>query len=122
MKKILIIEDNPVNMKLFADLLTAKGYDIAKEYDGEAGYNAILANKFDLLILDIQLPKLNGFELLERIKNQNIEMPKTIIVSAFAMENEINTAKMYGVESYITKPIDVIKFINTVDEIVKKEE
>lgn len=122
MKRILIIEDNPVNMKLFADLLEAKNYKVFKEYDGEAGYEALSGEQFDLLILDIQLPKLNGFELIKRAQSEGLKLPKTIIVSAFAMDNEINLAKTYGINSYITKPVDVVKFLKTVERLSNIED
>ncbi len=122
MSKILIIEDNLTNMKLFSDLLEVKGYEVDKVYDGEEGYKKLEkgANVYDLVILDIQLPKLNGFDLLEKAKNKGLTLPEIIIVSAFAMDNEINIAKLYNIRSYITKPIDVVKFVETVDEVVKK--
>ena len=119
MTKVLIIEDNEINMKLFSDLLTAKGFEVDKSFDGLEGYNKIKDNKYDLLILDIQLPSLNGFQILEKLENEKIEQPKTLIVSAFAMENEINIAKQYKIESYMTKPIDIMNFISTVTRITQ---
>jgi len=132
MNRILIIEDNLTNMKLFSDLLEAKGYDVDKAYDGEEGYKKLEKDasrtsepqgrsSYDLMILDIQLPKLNGFDLLEKAKNKGLKLPEIIIVSAFAMDNEINIAKLYNIKSYITKPVDVVKFMDTVDRAVKKE-
>ncbi len=122
MNKILIVEDNTVNMKLFRDLLETRGYDITCAYDGEEGYSFLEKNEYDLVILDIQLPKLDGFGLLERAKKAELELPKIIIVSAFAMENEINLAKLYNIKKYITKPIDVVKFMDLIDNINKKGE
>lgn len=122
MKKILVIEDNPVNMKLFADLLESKGYNVTKAFDGEEGYKYLEKNEYDLLLLDIQLPKLNGFDLLEKAKKSDLKLPSTVVVSAFAMENEINLAKIYGIKNYITKPIDVVKFMDMIDIVIKKEE
>ena len=124
MSRILIIEDNPTNMKLFSDLLETKGYEIEKAYDGEEGYKKLEdgASTYDLVILDIQLPKLNGFDLLEKARDKGLELPEVIVVSAFAMDNEINIAKLHNIKNYITKPIDVIKFINTVQQAVEKGE
>ena len=122
MSKILIIEDNIVNMKLFSDVLETKGYEIDKAYDGEEGYKKLEhgASSYDLVLLDIQLPKLNGFDLLEKAKKKGLKLPEIIIVSAFAMDNEINIAKLYDIQSYITKPVNVVKFMETVDKAIKK--
>lgn len=121
-KKILIIEDNEISMKLFADLLITKGYVVSKSYDGEEGYELLKENKFDLLLLDIQLPKMSGFELLERAEKEGLKLPKTVIVSAFATPDEINRAKFYNIKNYITKPIDVMKFIVMIDTLLEKGE
>ena len=66
MKKILIVEDNELNMKLFYDILLYQKYSPEKAMDGLSAYNLIKNEKFDLIILDIQLPKMTGFELLEK--------------------------------------------------------
>ena len=118
MTNILIIEDNEINMKLFADILEAKGYSITKIFDGREGYEAIKNQKYDLVILDIQLPSMNGFEILEHLHDDAIELPKILIVSAFAMEHEIAMAKQLGAKNYLTKPIDIMNFINTVSDIL----
>lgn len=119
MKKILIVEDNPTNMKLFADILEAKGYSVTKTYDGLEAYNVIKENSFDLMILDIQLPELDGFSLLKKLKDENINCPKTLIVSAFAMDKDKQKAKALGCDNYITKPIDIMNFLATVEKLAK---
>lgn len=121
MTDILIIEDNEINMKLFADILEAKSYSVTKIYDGKEGYEEIKKQKYDLVILDIQLPSMNGFEILEKLYDDAIELPKILIVSAFAMEHEIAMAKQLGVKNYLTKPIDVLNFISTVSDILSED-
>ena len=119
MKKILIVEDNPTNMKLFADILEAKGYSVTKTYDGLEAYGVIKENSFDLMILDIQLPELDGFSLLKKLKDENINCPKTLIVSAFAMHKDKQKPKALGCDNYITKPIDIMNFLATVEKLAK---
>lgn len=121
MTNILIIEDNEINMKLFADILEAKSYSVTKIYDGKEGYEEIKKQKYDLVILDIQLPSMNGFEILEKLYDDAIKLPKILIVSAFAMEHEIAMAKQLGVKNYLTKPIDVMNFISTVSDILSED-
>lgn len=122
MKKILVAEDNEANMKLFCDLLKTQKYDITMTYDGKSTLEKLKNSNFDLLILDIQLPKMSGLELMDYMRKHNIKRPPTLVVSAFAMDNEIRVAKMYGCEHYMTKPIDVIKFLNTVKSVLENGE
>ena len=76
MKKILIVEDNAANMKLFCDVLEYKNYSVEKATDGLEAYEKIKSMQFDLVVLDIQLPKLDGLSLLKKIKEENINRPK----------------------------------------------
>ena len=64
---------------------------------------------------------MNGFEILEHLHDDAIELPKILIVSAFAMEHEIAMAKQLGVKNYLTKPIDVMNFIGTVSAILSED-
>ena len=104
MKKILVVEDNELNMKLFFDILQYQKYDVIKAYDGLEAFEKIKENKFDLIILDIQLPKMNGFEFLQKSIDEQIDLPKIIIVS----------------NDYITKPIDINNFIKVVKRNLEK--
>ena len=114
MKKILIVEDNELNMKLFNDILEYQNYKTEKATDGLDAYQKIKNNLYDLIILDIQLPKLDGFSLLKKLKNENILMPPIIISSACAMDSDKLKAKEYQIDTYLTKPIDINNFIKAV--------
>ena len=116
MKKILIIEDNELNMKLFFDILKYQNFDVECAYDGFLGYEKIKNNKFDLIILDIQLPKMTGFEILEKLNKEKIAIPPLIIASACAMDCDKQKAKSFGINDYITKPIDINNFIKIVKQ------
>ena len=116
MKKILIVEDNELNMKLFFDILTYQKYSPIKALDGEEAYDKIKSELFDLIILDIQLPKMTGFELLEKLKEENIAIPPVVIASACAMDEDKKKAQSYGINDYITKPIDINSFIKTIKQ------
>ena len=118
MKRILIVEDNELNMKLVFDILQYQKYEPIKAEDGEIAYEKIKSENFDLIILDIQLPKLNGFELLEKLRKENISLPPIIISSACAMDSDKELAKKYGINEYITKPIDLNNFVKTVKHML----
>ncbi len=115
-KKILIVEDNELNMKLFFDILTYQKYDAEKSFDGHEAYQKIKENNYDLIILDLQLPKLDGFSLIEKLKKENIKLPPIIIVSACAMDSDKQKAKQHNINDYLTKPIDINNFIKTVKQ------
>lgn len=118
MKKILVVEDNPTNMKLFADILEVQKYHVIRAYDGMEAFDKLNEDKYDLMILDIQLPKLDGFSLLKKLNSEKIEYPKTIIVSAFAMDKDKQTAKSLGCDNYMTKPIDILGFLSTIKKLL----
>ena len=116
MKKILIVEDNELNMKLFYDILQFQNYQPIKAMNGLEGYEKIKSENFDLIILDIQLPKMTGFQLLEKLKEENIKLPPIIIASACAMDEDKRKAQSYGINDYITKPIDINSFVKTIKQ------
>lgn len=116
MKRILIVEDNELNMKLFYDILKYQNYEPIKAMDGLSGYEKIKKEKFDLIILDIQLPKMTGFQILEKLKQENIELPPIIIASACAMDEDKKKAAEFGIDDYITKPIDINNFVKVVKQ------
>ncbi len=103
-------------MKLFYDILTYQNYDVEKAYDGLEAYQKIESNKYDLIILDIQLPKMDGFKVLKKLKEKNISLSNIIIVSACAMDEDKAKAKAFNIETYLTKPIDINNFLKTVKE------
>ncbi len=115
-KKILIAEDNELNMKLMSDILSLKGYEITKVYDGEEALKEVATNDFDLMLLDIQMPKKDGYAVLAEIK-KNFPI---IIVSAYARQEEIDKVEHFNHVDYITKPIQVGTFLAKIEEILNK--
>lgn len=115
-KNILIVEDNELNMKLMSDLLENAGYNITKAYDGDMALQLLEISDFDLMLLDIQLPKKSGYDVLNEMKK---DIP-TIAVSACCMEDEILKAKVKGCIDYITKPLDIKEFVNRINGCLKK--
>ena len=114
MAKILIAEDNDANMKLMFDILIASGFEVDKALDGEDALTKIEQNNYDLLILDIQMPKKSGYDVLKEIKKEL----KVLVVSACAMEKDIALAQNIGCLDYLTKPIKVFAFLEKVKNIL----
>ena len=119
--KILIVEDNEMNMKLFADILTYQKYEIDKAFNGKEAYDKLKGNRYDLVVLDIQLPIMDGFSVIKKLKEENIELPKILIASACAMDSDKLKAQEFGIKNYITKPIDIKKFSLTIKEMLEEK-
>ena len=118
--KILIVEDNEMNMKLFSDILTFQKYDVEKAYTGAEAYSKIKENKYNLVILDIKLPVMDGFSVLKKLQDEKIELPKILIASACAMDSDKIKAQEFGIQDYITKPIDIKKFSTKIKEMTEE--
>jgi two-component system, cell cycle response regulator DivK len=104
---ILIVDDNPVNLKLIRVLLSMEGYDVRTAADAEEALNALKVFRPHLILMDLQLPGMDGLELTRRIK-ADPAMPDTVIVAltAYAMKGDEEKALSAGCDGYITKPID----------------
>ena len=116
-KKVLIVEDNELNMKLFHDLLEAHGIETVQIRDGKQAYDMAVEHKPDLIIMDIQLPEISGLDVTRQLKeNPELKSIPVIAVTAFAMKGDEQKIRGGGCEDYISKPISVSRFI----EVVKK--
>ena len=119
MKRILIVEDNPMNMELTLDLLEFHGYDVIQAEDGIKALERLAESKFDLILLDMQLPKMDGLEVLERIKKNpaTADIP-VIAVTAHAMKGSEEYFMEMGCVDYVSKPIDIHRFRALIDKYI----
>ena len=118
-KTVLIVEDNELNMKLFNDLLEAKGYRTIQTRNGMEALD--LAREFhpDLILMDIQLPEVSGLEVTKWLKEDDqLRSIPVIAVTAFAMKGDEDRIRQGGCEAYLSKPISVTKFIETIQTYV----
>ncbi|NOZ42683.1 MAG: response regulator [Alphaproteobacteria bacterium] len=114
-KKILVVEDNDLNMKLFCDLLNAHGYDTIQTQEGMRALALARERNPDLILMDIQLPEVSGLEVTKWIKeDEDLKHIPVIAVTAFAMKGDEEKIRAGGCEDYIAKPISVKNFIETV--------
>ena len=118
-KKVLIVEDNDLNMKLFNDLLVAHGYGTLQTRDGLEALALARLHHPDLILMDIQLPEVSGLQVTQWIKKDDdlCRIP-VIAVTAFAMKGDEEKIRDGGCEAYITKPISVASFIRTVERFL----
>ncbi|MTI44212.1 two-component system cell cycle response regulator DivK [Roseibium hamelinense] len=114
-KTVLIVEDNELNMKLFHDLLEAHGYQTLQTRTGIEALQLAREHRPDLILMDIQLPEVSGLEVTKWIKeDEDLCTIPIIAVTAFAMKGDEERIRQGGCEAYISKPISVAKFLETV--------
>ncbi|MFC1603405.1 response regulator transcription factor [Planctomycetota bacterium] len=106
METILIVEDDPTMLRGLKDNFEFKEYRVLTAPDGEEGLNAALNEKPDLIILDIMLPKINGYEVCRLIRKENLDMP-IIMLTAKGEESDIVLGLNLGADDYVTKPFSI---------------
>lgn len=113
-KKVLVVEDHHDTSYLLCRLLKMEGYEVEHAIDGLVGYNAAAAVHPDLIVTDLQMPRMDGIELIKRIRASNsIKSTPIIVMSAFG-QRRINDAMQAGADGYVEKPIDLDTFLETV--------
>ena len=114
-RKVLIVEDNDLNMKLFNDLLEAHGHCTLQTKDGVEALRMARLHRPDLILMDIQLPEVSGLEVTKWLKeDDDLRAIPVIAVTAFAMKGDEERIRQGGCEAYISKPISVPRFIETI--------
>jgi two-component system, cell cycle response regulator DivK len=122
-KTVLVVEDNELNMKLFNDLLEAHGYRVVQTRDGLSALDIARANMPDLILMDIQLPEVSGIEVTKWLKEDDeLRSIPVIAVTAFAMKGDEQKIREGGCEAYISKPISVVSFLQTIDGFLKAKQ
>ncbi|MEP7226458.1 MAG: response regulator [Gemmatimonadales bacterium] len=119
MARILIVEDSPDNMKLFRTILGLKGHEVSGLPGGEGLLAAVERGSPDLVLMDIQLPGKDGFELLKEIRKSPFAGVRVIALTAHAMTGDRERALNAGFDGYITKPIDIREFPNQVQRALE---
>ena len=117
--RILVVEDNPLNLKLVRDVLTVSGYEVVAAPSAEEGVTLAATCEPDLVLMDIQLPGMDGYEAL-RILRQNARLDRVpiVAVTAFAMREDRERASREGFDGYLGKPISVRALPSQVGEFL----
>lgn len=118
MARILIVEDNPDNMKLFRALLTLRGHEVTALQSGDGLLEALDQTRPDLVLMDIQLPGKDGFALLSEIRGSPHAAVRVVALTAHAMTGDRDRANAAGFDDYITKPIDIATFPDQVSRVL----
>ncbi|MBW2477607.1 MAG: response regulator [Deltaproteobacteria bacterium] len=118
-KKVLIVEDEESLLKLESILLTSKGYDVTGVPDGQSALDLIETMKPDLVLLDIMLPEIDGFEVCRRIKsNEATKHIPVIMLTAKKSREDMARGEQVGADWYITKPFKSAMVIETIQRFI----
>ena len=117
--RILLCEDDENLGMLLREYLQAKGYIAELCTDGEAGYEAFLKNKFDICVLDVMMPKKDGFTLAQDIRETNVEIP-IIFLTAKTMKEDILEGFKIGADDYISKPFSMEELVFRIEAILRR--
>jgi CheY-like chemotaxis protein len=112
--RILVVEDNPANLALMDYLLRAFGYSVVVAKDGDQGVEIADTERPDLILMDLQLPTISGFEAAKRIRANDGAMP-IVAVTAFAMVGDRERVLGEGFNGYISKPINPETFVTQIE-------
>ena len=118
-KTILIVEDNPLNMKLFHDLLEAHGYATLQAKEGNEALKLTREHLPNLILMDIQLPEISGLDVTRLIKaDDRLRHIPIVAVTAFAMRGDEEKIREAGCEAYMSKPISIAHFMEVIERTI----
>jgi CheY-like chemotaxis protein len=118
-KRILICDDDPAILRVLQVNLEIEGYEVLAAQNGEDAVKVALAERPDLVILDIMMPRLDGYQACERLKaNDDTRDIPVVFLSAKAQQSDIQRGKDYGVADYLTKPFDPMDLLGVVERLL----
>ena len=118
-KTILYAEDNELNRRIVRDLLKRTTYKLIEAHDGEAGITTALAECPDLILMDIQLPKISGLDVIRRLRTETAAAATPIIaLTSFALSGDDQKAKDAGATAYLTKPFSPLALLDLIRKLL----
>ena len=120
MKKILVVEDDPVNQMILTDFLAANGYQTVAASTGPEGITSYEREAPDLCLVDVQLPRLNGFELVREIKRRNPTTPVLLMSAVYTDQHQSTRTIQIGAiaDGYLSKPFDLVQLLAQVRSLL----
>ena len=119
LKKALIVEDNPINMELVLEILTSNGICADEAVNGEEAVAMVEKETYDLILMDIELPGMDGVDATKIIKSRHKNLP-ILALTSYAMKGDRERFIAAGFDDYISKPIDVNCFIEKINKLIHK--
>lgn len=117
--KVMVVDDSPTDLKLMSKPFLAKGYDLITATNGEDALRKAELEHPDLIVLDVIMPKINGFNVCRKIKNsKNLKDIKIILLSSKNQESDKFWGEKQGADAYITKPFTEEHLLNAVSQVM----
>ncbi len=121
-KRVLVVEDNELNLKLFCDLLRAHEFAAEPVRDGRDAVERARAFAPDLIVMDIQMPHVSGYELIGELKlDEALRRVPIMAVTAYAGREDEERIRAAGADAYVSKPISLMRFVDEVNALVGQE-
>jgi DNA-binding response OmpR family regulator len=120
-KRVLLIEDEPALARGLSDMLRTNGFDVTVVTDGERGLDAALGGQTDLILLDVMLPKVNGYEICRAVRAEGLDVP-ILMLTAKAQEQDVVLGLNLGADDYITKPFRVGELVARVRAFLRRRQ
>lgn len=119
-KRVLACDDDPVILRLLQVNLELEGYEVLLAHDGQEAVDVALAELPDLIVLDIMMPRMDGYQAVERLKSTPTTMHIPVVfLSAKAQPSDISRGRDYGVTDYLTKPFDPSDLLDVVARLAR---
>lgn len=117
-KRVLVVEDHHDTSFTLCKLLKVEGYEVAHAIDGMAGFSTAKDSQPDLIVTDVQMPRMNGIEMIKRIREESGLKGVPILVMSAYGKRVIDDAMLAGADGYIEKPLDINKFLTAVKKML----
>lgn len=118
--KILIVEDEQLLADSLGELLQSKGFEVEIVYDGESGAQYAELGVYDLLVLDVMMPKMNGYEVARQVRAHHLGTPILMLTARSGLEDRI-TRLNAGADYYLTKPFDTREFLACINALLRRQ-
>jgi len=117
--RILLVEDEPGLVLTLTDRLSSEGYAVETASDGEAGFERALAAPFDLIILDVMLPRKNGFDVCRDLRQKNVQTPVLMLTARGQVVDKVVGLKL-GADDYVTKPFELLELLARIEALLRR--
>jgi two-component system alkaline phosphatase synthesis response regulator PhoP len=119
LKRILLIEDEPGLVLTLTDRLVREGYAVESSTDGESGLERAAREPFDLVLLDVMLPRLGGFDVLKELRHRNVETPVIMLTARGQVVDRVVGLKL-GADDYVTKPFEMVELLARIEAKLRR--
>ncbi|MBE3097558.1 MAG: response regulator transcription factor [Planctomycetes bacterium] len=117
--RILLVEDEPGLVTTLSDRLASEGYEVETASDGESGLEVAIAKRFDLIILDIMLPRRNGFEVCRALRHGGSKTPVIMLTARGHVADKVSGLKL-GADDYVTKPFEMVELLARIEAQLRR--